>query len=199
MQSSRIRAEVQMDSHVMVPRNRKSVKIQAVAVIHNDSDDHFVLGAPDAASAHGWQILDADGKEIARHAAGKKKKKGGRTEPFVSSMVPSKHSVRENESVEVDAAKLKHGARYTLRHNHWGYIGEAEFVVVHAPEVAAAPKKKAAKAKRKAAKKAAVKAKPKAAKKKAAAKAKPKAAKKAAPKKKKAAAKKKARKTPRKR
>jgi len=163
MQSSRIRAEVQMDSHVVVPRSGKTMKIHALAVIHNDSDDHFVLGAPDSSGVHSWQILDGDGKEVARQAYGKAKK-GGRTEPFVSSMVPSNHSIREDETVQVDVAKLKHGERYTLRHNHWGYIGEAQFVAVHEPERAAAakpkkkaPKKKAAmkKAPKKAAKKAA--------------------------------------------
>ena len=56
----------------------------------------------------------------------------------------SNHSVHELETMEVAAAKLKDGARYTLRHNHWGHIGEAQFVVVHEPVRAAAPKKKAA-------------------------------------------------------
>ena len=101
-------------------------------------------------------------------------------------MVPSRHSVREMETLTVEASKLDHGQRYTLRHNHWGYVGEAEFVAVHEPERAAAPAKKAAKKKpKKKAKKAATKkaAKRKPAKKKAAAKRKA-APKKQAPKKK---------------
>jgi hypothetical protein len=144
MPSSRIRAEVQVDNHVIVPRGRKLVRIEALALIHNDSDEHVVLSAPDSASAHGWQILDAKGAEVARHTSGKVKKVRGVTDPHCSTLVPSNHSVHELETMEVAAAKLKDGARYTLRHNHWGHVGEAEFVVVHEPERAAAPKKKAA-------------------------------------------------------
>lgn len=172
MQSSRIRAEVQIDSHVVVPRNRKSVTIKALAKIHNDSDDHFVLGATHRENAHSWQILDAAGQEIAREAAGKPKKPRSGIHPFVTSMVPSNHSIREHETIQVAASKLKHGARYTVRHNHWGHIGEAEFIVVHEPARAKGkkktPKKKAGKkkavkrkpAKKKTAKKAAAKRKP---------------------------------------
>ena len=187
MQSSRIRAEVEVDSQVLIRRNRKSVRIKALAKIHNDSDEHFVLGATDTASAHSWQILDEDGREVARESAGKSKRPPKGRHPFVSTMVASNHSVRELETVDVPASKLKHGALYTLRHNHFGYIGEAQFIAVREPA------KKKAKAKRKPAKKKAA-AKRKPAKKKAATKRKPakkKAAAKRKPAKKKAATKRK--------
>ena len=155
MQSSRIRAEVEMDSTVMVPRNSKAVRIDALAVLHNDSEDHFVVGAMDEASSHSWQVLDEHGTEIAR-APGKGKR---RRKSFATSLVASNHSIRESETIRVEASALEHGARYTLRHDHFGYTAEAHFIVVHEPELAAeekpaakrkpAAKKKARKAKKK--------------------------------------------------
>jgi len=115
MQSSRIRAEVVVDSHVVVRRNRKSVRIRALAKIHNDGDNHFVLGAQDKANVHSWQVLDAAGNEVMRESPGKPKKPRRGTMAFVTSMVPGNHSIREMEVVDIPASKLKHGARYTLR------------------------------------------------------------------------------------
>ena len=48
METSRLRAEIQVPNHIVVPRNRKTVKIDLVALIHNDGDDHYVVGAANA-------------------------------------------------------------------------------------------------------------------------------------------------------
>lgn len=147
MPSSPIRAEVQVPSHVMVPRGRKKVSIEVVALIHNDGADHYVMGAADPSQVHTWQILDDQSKEVARQEEGRPKKVRGATSAYCSTLVPSGLSLREHETLAVDASKLRDGGLYTVRHVHWGHAGEARFVAVVEPERAAA-KKTAKKAKK---------------------------------------------------
>jgi hypothetical protein len=159
MPASRIRAEVQVPSFVMVPRGRQKVRLDVVALIHNDSQDHYVMGVSDPSAVHTWQILDDASREVARHEVGVAKKVRGVTSAYCSTLVPSGLSLREHETLVVDGSKLRDGRVYTVRHTHWGYTDEAQFVAVVEPERVAPAKKakrasgvkKAKKAKRKAA------------------------------------------------
>jgi hypothetical protein len=151
MPATRIRAEVQVPSHLVIPRGKKKVSLEVVALIHNDSEDHYVMGATDPSEIHCWQILDSDSREVARieSAGGKAKKVRGATLPYCSTLVPSGLCLREHETLVVDGSKLRDGRRYTVRHTHWGLTDEAEFVAVVEPD-RARPAKKPKKAAKKA-------------------------------------------------
>lgn len=149
MEVSRLRAEIQVPNHIVVPRNRKTVKIDLVALIHNDGDDHYVVGAANASQIASWMILDEDSNVVARSGS-RGRTPAGVTSAYRSTLVPCRLSIREHKTLVVRSEDLKHGRRYVARHTHWGHTDEAQFVVVHEPERAALAKKPKAK-KRKAA------------------------------------------------
>ncbi len=150
--SKRIRSELELDAVVIVPPGADIVNIEVVSFIHNDSDDHWAVGGT---GEHAWQVIDEKQAVIYREAADEGPASADGVHAHGGKLIPARLFVREAETLEVPANKLKNGKTYTVRHLHWGHAAEGQFVVVHEPKKAA--RKSAKKASKKTVKKAAKK------------------------------------------
>ncbi len=160
---------------VLVPADRKRFPIRVRIAM--ESRETYVLGTPDRQHVHQWCVLDAKLNQVMRGEVRHGRPVGKSAESFVARTVMGGGASNPDDfAIELSAAKLKHGAAYTLLCTLFGSIAGLAFTAVRQPK--AKPRKKAAgkrkpkKAAKRKPKKAA--AKPKA--KKAAAKRKPKRA-----------------------
>ncbi len=158
METNRIRAEIEVEPLVVISSRRKTLPIEVLATLHNDGEEHYVVGTHEPHSAHLLQVLDENAQEIARSdlACGSSVKAA--TQTFATATVPGGHGLREVETISIDVSKLADGKRYIVRHTHWGHTAEASFVAVHEPAKKGDGKKPAKKAAKKAVKKTAKKA-----------------------------------------
>jgi len=171
-----------IEAHVDVPqvvpfiKGEDEVTVAVRTGLTNNTENDFVLHAPDEDQEIFWHVLDERHREVQREKP--EKPPSSDIEHFRTITIAAGHSDHETETLVLQGKKLKNGGTYTVRAEIFGQIAEAEFVAVETvpltpltPAKASAGKKKATAAKKKPAakKKAPAKKKP-AAKKKATAK-----------------------------
>lgn len=141
---------------VTVPADRKRFPIDVLITM--ECPETYVLGTPDRQHVHEWCVLDANLKQVMRDEVRHGHAVGRRAHSFVSRTVMGGGAPNPDEfTIELTAAKLKHGATYTLICTVFGVLAALDFTAVRQPR-AEARKKAAGKPK---ARKAAAKRKPK--------------------------------------